>query len=182
MNYVRNSALKHRIFKELCNEMGSEFEVLLYCFNVWCLSRGKALNRVLALCVKLAVFLREHQYCHADCFEKSEFILVLAYMADIFEALNHLIQQMQGGGVNIIEAEEHLRAFQKKIKLWKRRTENDNFANFSLLDGCISEIEDVPRNGNISVPPKLTQAISLHLDELTTSLDGYFLNMESYPA
>lgn len=29
VNFVRNSALKYRIFKELCNEMGSEFEVLL---------------------------------------------------------------------------------------------------------------------------------------------------------
>ena len=57
------------------------------------------------------MFLREHQHCHADCFENSVFIPVLAYMANIFEALN---QQMQGGGVNIIEAEEHLKAFQKK--------------------------------------------------------------------
>ena len=29
LNYVRNSTLKHRIIKELCNEIGSEFEVLL---------------------------------------------------------------------------------------------------------------------------------------------------------
>ena len=34
VNYVRNSALKYGIFKELCNEMGSEFEVLLYYSNV----------------------------------------------------------------------------------------------------------------------------------------------------
>ena len=140
------------------------------------------LNRVFGLRVELAVFLREHQYCHADCFENSEFILVLAYMADIFEALNHLIQQMQGGGVNIIEAEEHLKAFQKKIELWKRRTENDNFADFPLLDDCISEIKDVSRNGNISVLTKLTLATSLCLDELTKPLDRYFPNRESYPA
>ncbi|XP_063844736.1 protein FAM200C-like [Scylla paramamosain] len=76
VKYVRNSALKHRIFKELCNEMGSEFE---------------------------------QQHCHADCFENSEFILILVYMADIFDALNHLNQQMQGGGANIIKVEEKLK-------------------------------------------------------------------------
>ena len=38
------------------------------------------------------------------------------------------------------------------------------------------------RNGNISLPTELKQAISLHLDELTKSLDGYFPNRESYPA
>ena len=92
----------------------------------------KVLNPVIALRVELAVFLQEHQHCHADCFENFEFILVLAYMADIFGALNHLSQQMHGDGVNIIEAEERLKAFEKKIKLWKRQTKTDNFANFSL--------------------------------------------------
>lgn len=163
VNYVRNSALKHRIFKELCNEMGSEFEVLLYHSNVRWLSRGKVLNRVFAMRVEFALFLREHQHCHADYFENSEFILILAYMADIFNALNHLNQQIQGGGVNIIEAEENLRAFQKKLPLWKRRTEKDNFANFPLLDDCVSKIED------ISVPGELKQAIAMHLDELAVS-------------
>ncbi|XP_067139088.1 protein FAM200C-like [Centruroides vittatus] len=117
VNYVRNIALRHRIFKELCKEMGSEFEVLLYHSNVWWLSRGQVLNRVFALREELALFLQEHQHGHADCFKNSEFILMLAYMADIFAALNHLNQQMQGGGVNIIEAEEALKAFQKKLPL-----------------------------------------------------------------
>ena len=71
------------------------------------------LNRVFTLHVELAVLLREHQHRHVDCFENSEFILILAYMVDIFDALNNLNQQMQGGGVNIIEAEEHLKAFKK---------------------------------------------------------------------
>ena len=182
VNYVRNSALNHRIFKELCNEMGSEFEVLLYHSNVRWLSRGKVLNRVFAMRVELALFLREHQHRHADYFENSEFIHILAYMADIFDALNHLNQQMQGGGVNIIDAEENLRSFQKKLQLWKRRTENDNFANFPLLDDCVSKIEDVSAKGDISVPRALKQAFAMHLDELAKSLDGYFPTRISYPA
>ena len=94
--------------------MGSEFEALPYYFNVRWLSRGKVLNRVFALCGELAVFLQEHQHCHAGCCENSKFILVLAYMADIFGALNRLNQQMQGHGVNILEAEKHLKALKKK--------------------------------------------------------------------
>ena len=86
--------MKQRIFKELCNEISSVFEVLLYYSNVWWLSRGKMLNRVFTLRVKLAMLL--HQHRHADCFVNSKFILVLAYMVDIFDALNNLNQQMQG--------------------------------------------------------------------------------------
>lgn len=182
VNYVRNSALRHRIFSELCKEMGSEFEVLLYHSNVRWLSRGQVLNRVFAMRVELALFLQEHQHCHADCFKNPEFILILAYMADIFAALNHLNQQMQGGGVNIIEAEEHLKAFQKKLTLWKRRTENNNFANFPLLDNCVSKVEDVSGIGDVSVSTELKQTIATHLDELAKSLDRYFPTRESYPA
>ena len=90
VNYVRNNAMKHRIIKELCNEMSSEFEVLLYYSYALWLSREKMLNRVFTLRAELAVLLREHQHRHADCFENSEFILVLAYMVHIFDALNNL--------------------------------------------------------------------------------------------
>ncbi|KAF2363742.1 hypothetical protein FHG87_005496 [Trinorchestia longiramus] len=66
-----------------------------------------------------------------------EFFLILAHLADIFAALNNLNQKIQGGGFNIIEAEENTKAFQKKLMLWKRRTENNNFANIPLLDDCV---------------------------------------------
>ena len=69
---------KHRIFKELCDEMSSEFEVLLCHSNVRLLSREKVLNRVFAMRVELSLFWRKHQHCHADYFEDSEFILILA--------------------------------------------------------------------------------------------------------
>ena len=77
VNYVPNSVMKRRIFKEQCNEMGFEFEVLLYYFNFRWLARGKMLIRVFVLRVELAVLLRDHQHRHADCFEISEFILIL---------------------------------------------------------------------------------------------------------
>ncbi|KAF2345251.1 protein of unknown function DUF4371 [Trinorchestia longiramus] len=113
VNYMQSSALRHRIFSELCKEMGSEFEVLLYHSNIRWLSRRQVLNRVFAVRVELFLFLQEHQQCHANCFKNSEFILILVHLADIFAALNHLNHKMQGGGSNIIEAEENLKAFQK---------------------------------------------------------------------
>ena len=88
---------------------------------------------------------------------------------------------MQGGVSIIIKAEKHSKTFQKTIKLWKQQTENDNFANFPLLYDCISEIKNVFGNP-ISVPTELKQAFSLHLDELTKSLDEYFPIRESYAA
>ncbi|XP_073501335.1 protein FAM200C-like [Phyllobates terribilis] len=60
--------------------------------------------------------------------------------------------------------------------------ENNNFANFPLLDDCASKIEDVSGIGDISVSMELKQTIAMHLDELAKSLDGYFPTRESYPA
>ncbi|KAF2367813.1 hypothetical protein FHG87_001433 [Trinorchestia longiramus] len=129
-----------------------------------------------------SLFLQEHQHCHTDCFKNSEFNLILAYLADIFAALNHLDQKMQGGG-------QHHRSggkpedFSKKLPLWKRRTENNNTSNFLLLDNCVSQIEDVSRIGNISVPAQLKQAIATHLlDGLAKFFHGYFPTRESCPA
>ncbi|KAF2366001.1 protein of unknown function DUF4371 [Trinorchestia longiramus] len=182
VNYVRISALRYCIFSELCKETGSEFEVLLYHSNIRWLSRGQMLNRVFAVRVELARFLQQHQHCHEDYFKNSELILILAYLADIVAALNHLNQKMQGGGFKIIEAEENLKAFRKKLPLWNRRKENNKFANFPLLDDCVNKIEDVSGIGDISVPAELKPAIATHLDGLAKSLDGYFLTRESYAA
>ncbi|CDQ91221.1 unnamed protein product [Oncorhynchus mykiss] len=102
VNYVRTSALRHRIFSELCKEMDSEFEVLLYHSNVRWLSRGQVLNCVFAVHVELALFLQEHQ--------NSESILILAYMADIFAALNHLNQKVDFGDFHTVCYNISLRA------------------------------------------------------------------------
>ncbi|KAF2347932.1 hypothetical protein FHG87_021314 [Trinorchestia longiramus] len=59
--------------------------------------------------------------------------------------------------------------------------ENNNFANFPLLDDCASKIEDVSGIGDIFVPTELKQEIATHLDGLAKSLYGYFFTRESCP-
>ncbi|XP_044151372.1 protein ZBED8-like [Bufo gargarizans] len=130
------------------------------------------LAEVLKIVVECVNYVRNSALRH--CKEMgSEFEILLSKSSQSTDA---------GRSVNIIEAEENLKAFQKKLPLWKRRIENDNFANFPLLDDCVSKIEDVSGIGDISVPTELKQAIATHLDELATSLDGYFPTRESYPA
>lgn len=144
------------------------------CVKKWALN-SRYFSTILMFGAESCFCHQEYQHRHGDCFKNSEFILILAYTADIFAALNHLNQLMQGGGVNIMEAEENLKTFpKKKLPLWKRRTENSNFANFPLLGDCASKIEGVSGIGDISVSMEVKQAIAMHLAELATSLDGYF--------
>ena len=102
-------------------------------------------------------------------------------MGDIFNSLNHTNKPMQGGGVNIIEAEENLKAFQKKLPIWKLWVENNNFVNFLLLHDRLNNIYYMSAIWIIAVPGELKQAIAMHFDELTKSFDGYFPTKKWYP-
>ena len=113
VNFVRGRALNHRIFMQLCEEMDSKFKVLLYHTEVRWLSRGKVMNRVFTLRAELLEFLKSHNHRHSKHFKDSSFILTLAFLADIFDALNQLICQMQRDGKNVIEAEEKMSAFRE---------------------------------------------------------------------
>ena len=83
---------------------------------------------------EIALFLREKKSRLADKFDDPIFIMHVAYLADIFRALNTLNQGMQGRATTLIEASERLRAFQAKLILWQKRLHARNFANFTLLD------------------------------------------------
>ena len=69
------------------------------------------MNRVFPLRAELLDFLKSHNHRHLKHFEDSSFILTLAFLADISGVLNQLSCQMQGGGKNVIEAEEKMSAF-----------------------------------------------------------------------
>ena len=105
VNYVKGRPLNRRIFMRLCEQqMDSEFKILLYHSEVRWLSWGKVMNRVFVLRAELLEFLRDHNHRHAKHFNNPSFLLTLAYLADIFAALNHLNCQMQGGGVSVIRS------------------------------------------------------------------------------
>lgn len=73
-------------------------------------------------------------------------------MANIFDALN---QQRQGGRVNLIEAEENLKTFQRKLFLWKGQTDNNNFTNFPLLHYCVNKIKDISEPEELKQLPRI---------------------------
>jgi len=84
INLIRARALNHRIFKKLCQEMGAEHEVLLYHTEVRWLSRGQVLKRLFELRKEVSVFLKDKNIEYSSLFDNEEFLLALAYLADIF--------------------------------------------------------------------------------------------------
>ena len=90
VNYIRSRALQHRLFQQLCEEMGAEYTHLLYYTEVRWLSRGHVIGRVLSLKDQMAFFYSERDIGLASAFEDSTFTVRLAYLGDIFSELNRL--------------------------------------------------------------------------------------------
>ena len=94
--------------------------------------------RVFELRESIEMFLRERNSDFLQYFEEPNFVISLAYLADIFGILNSLNISLQGKGVTILEAEEKIKSFQEKLALWGRRFISSSFANFPLLDEITS--------------------------------------------
>ena len=56
----------------------------------------------------------------------------LAFLADIFEHLNHLNSSMQGENESILSSTDKLHGFKDKLNMWKSRVLQKNLEMFPL--------------------------------------------------
>uniref|UniRef100_UPI00358F06DC protein FAM200C-like n=1 Tax=Myxine glutinosa TaxID=7769 RepID=UPI00358F06DC len=166
VNMIRGRVLNHRLFQLFCEEMGQEHTVLLYHTEVRWLSRGRVLSHVFELGEEIQQFLREQRQDIAEYFDSPEFVPMLAYLVDVFTALNELNRSLQGKGLTIVTASEKLVAFKEKLVLWIRRVTKGNLVNFPSLEGTVTE--------DASLQPGFVSTIIEHLQMLQTSFHGYF--------
>ena len=99
VNYVKSCALNSRLFTQLCDNMGFEHDPVLLHAEIRWLSRGKVLTRVFELRNELFVFLRDKKPCWSQLLKDTNWIVKLAYLADIYAILNDLTISMQGNNV-----------------------------------------------------------------------------------
>lgn len=69
-------------------------------------------------------------------FTGENFTFYFAYLADFFETINNLNLKLQGRNTNVIIANDSIKSFLEKIKLWKRRVnkETPSFSSFRRLN------------------------------------------------
>ena len=136
VNYMKSSALNTRLFKRFCQDMGSDFDVLLYYTSVRWLSMGNVLNRVFQLREELDLFLQAKGKDELrNVLTQSN--LEIAYLADIFGILNKLNLQLQGKGANLLSHLSIIKAFLEKLELWIVRVEGNNMVQFPTVDAML---------------------------------------------
>ena len=162
VNFIKNSALNTRLFRKLCEDLNSEHKQLLYYTKVRWLSRGNLVARVFELRDEIKIFLGTAKPELAVHFENVKFLSRLAYLVDIFEALNQLNLKMQGEGKDIIQFVDFTKAFVEKLGNWRRKVANGNFDMFHTF-ACISDVDD-----------EIRDEVADHLGTLQTEFKSYF--------
>ena len=166
VNYIKSGASNTRLFRQICEGMDATHQSLLFQTQVRWLSKGNMLARVFELKEEVDTFLK--MKCKMDLlteFNKPEFVSHLAYLADIFEALNELNRKLQGRDTNIISHTDNIYAFISKSKLWRRKIMEGNTCSFHRLT-------DVLCNEPFSA--QLQKDIMEHLDCLGREFTKYF--------
>ena len=99
-------------------------------------------KRVFELLEELKILLKDHgKHDLLEDFNEEGFPERLAYLADIFEALNDLNRKMQGKELNIIHHVEAIKGFLAKLSPWKTRIEKGIYTSFSNLFNVVGESE-----------------------------------------
>ena len=135
VNNVKRSTLNSRLFKILCEHLGADHSVLLFHSNVCWLSRGNVTKRVYELRKELLGFFQQSNKCETlvASLRDDFFILILAYLVDIFDAQNMLNKNLQGKDLTVCEFIAKVKAFLAKLRLWRGNICSGTFSMFSTI-------------------------------------------------
>ncbi|XP_063241704.1 zinc finger BED domain-containing protein 5-like isoform X1 [Bacillus rossius redtenbacheri] len=171
VNFIKSRPLQCRLFSQLCEEMGAEYKCLLLHTEVRWLSRGKVFSRVFALRTELKAFFQVINKDFVGLFDKKEWLLKLAYLADIFQHLNDLNITLQGRDKTIIFAQDRVNAFVKKLAVWASRVEKKNLENFELAHEFLTSLDE--RDEDFPDVSELSKLIVTHLTGLREQIIDY---------
>lgn len=169
VNSIKSQPLNSRVFAEICAELGTKHEHLLFHSDVRWLSRGKVLSRLYELLHELSIFMTEHRKSHGEYLRylnDKKWKVKLAYLADIFSLLNGLNLQLQGKDMNCFTFMNKIDAFKKKLALWESKSNALDLEMFPLVSELVSQ--EVPLSKYIA------KIIVQHLKKMIDEVERYF--------
>jgi len=170
INFIKSRPLNMRLFKILCDDMGSLHNSLLLHTEVRWLSRGKILLRLLELRTEVHAFFLDHPFDLKSRLTDKNWLIRLAYLAEIFSKLNEVNLSLQGKQITVFTANDKIRSFIRKLQFWLGSVESGEFDCFpTLKEFCIDmNIEELPQ--------EIFNDMANHLRNICSSVTQYFPN------
>ena len=122
----------HRFFQSLVKEIGAQHVGLLFYIKVRWLSRDKCLSRLYELKNEGEIFLRENKNNLHVLFHNGEFVVMLAYLADVFGHLNDMSLYLQGRDVTVNDVKDKLAGTTVRMAVWQARFKVESIFSFLL--------------------------------------------------
>ncbi|GLV36007.1 hypothetical protein CBL_21388 [Carabus blaptoides fortunei] len=146
--------------------MESEHEHLLLHAEVRWLSRGRVLKRLFELREEVQSFLCQKNSELSNFFRDNNWVAKLSYLSDIFSLINELNLSLQENNTTVFNLYNKIDAFKKKLILWNKRIQEDNYDMFDSLSDLInSEDLDVKCVNHI---------VCEHLQALSCAFNEYY--------
>jgi hypothetical protein len=138
VNSIKAKAKSERLFKLFCENQNEDYVRLLLHTEVRWLSKGNCLRRFLELFNSLEEFLKNTQ--EMKLLSSIDGKAFVSYLADIFEKLNILNNQLQGSNKTLVDVKTKIFGFITNIELCLKNFNDRNFEQFKWLKEC--EISD----------------------------------------
>ena len=167
INFICARAKNHRLFQILAKEMGAKHLGLLYHTKVRWLSRGKCLSQLYELKGEVEIFLLENENNFHMEFRNTEFVIKLAYLADLFGHLNKMNVCLQGRDVTVSNVQDKLAGLSSRMSVWQARIKAGSTVSFPVL-------VDYLRMNRIEFPVGINTYIKDHLEALCAEFQSYF--------
>ena len=168
VNFIKSSAVNSRLSAKLCKDMDSNHIDLLFHTNIQWLSKSNMLARVYDLKDMVSTFLESQgQQDLLLPFQSEEFQLAMAYLVNIFDALNCLNLLLQGKKTNRMNDYKAIHAIIEKLGLWYRQVSMEIAASFPTLDTALEK-------SKAKLEGELKAEVESHLQILKEGYDCYF--------
>ncbi|CAK1590342.1 unnamed protein product [Parnassius mnemosyne] len=136
------------------------------------LSRGRVLLRLFELHDELKIFFTKqpvsaHVNKLVELLHDEQWLMQLAYLADIFDKLNVICKALQGRATTKFTVNDKMSSLKNKLAFWIECVEKHNYECFTILNDFLKENE-------LRVSSDVEKNIHEHLTSLTKSLHEYF--------